>query len=165
MSAVVSNGLQTFFNYQGAKANEKIEKRNAQIAFQRGSRQAGDIRRRTRALLAKQLAAYAASGVQSTSGTPLDVMSEDAKQGELDAMTALYNGRTQQNAHLTRAAQHRFSAKMALIVGTAKTVQSGLDGMQSSTTVQPMPPVEESQPAGSGRRAPPINPTVTIGGT
>jgi hypothetical protein len=71
-----------------AKANaRRVEAEAAYNAEQK--------RRQTRSLLSSQRAAYGASGAVATEGTPVEVLSSTAAEGELDALSILYGGQSE----------------------------------------------------------------------
>jgi hypothetical protein len=75
--------------------NAEMQRRGALDAEQRGALEAADKRQQTRQLIARQHAAQAANGFNTSTGTPLDIMSETAGMGELDALRIQNNAARQ----------------------------------------------------------------------
>ncbi|MBF6926555.1 hypothetical protein HN269_18695, partial [Acinetobacter baumannii] len=98
--AVVSIGATLFGGYQQAQAAKaegayaaQAANQNAKVATQQADyeRQLGNIeeekqRRNVRLMLGSQRAALAANGIDTTSGTALDLQTETAQLGEEDAL-------------------------------------------------------------------------------
>lgn len=74
-----------------ADFNAEMQKRAADDALQTGALDAADKRQQTRQLIARQHAAQAASGFDTSQGTALGIMTETAGMGELDALKILNN--------------------------------------------------------------------------
>lgn len=85
-------------NAKAAKYNAEVQRQNAQLADRQaknvldaGTREEQKQKAMTGQLMAKQQAAMAANGVDTTFGTPLDLMVDTAKQGAIDALTIRTN--------------------------------------------------------------------------
>lgn len=76
---------------QTAKAGAKQQEKVAAIEFD-------DARRARRRLLAKQQNAFAAAGVATTVGTPLDVLGDTVAEAELAALRQRFSRRTAADA-------------------------------------------------------------------
>lgn len=100
-----------------ANYNAAVEKNNATMAAQQAEFDAQQIRDRNRKLLAAQRAAFAASGVDAGGGSALDVYSDTAYRGELEALAAIYTGKTSATAHTAQARLDRFRADDAETAG------------------------------------------------
>lgn len=74
-----------------AQNNKTLAERAANDALQRGQIEEANQRRKTEALKGRQRAVLAANGVALDTGTPLDVLSDSAGFGELDALTVRAN--------------------------------------------------------------------------
>lgn len=79
--------------YQSAVAtnNQKIAGQNAQYALQAGQQREQAARMRTAGLIGSERASAAAHGVDVNSGSALDIQSDAATLGELDALTIRNN--------------------------------------------------------------------------
>ena len=82
-----------------------------------GEIEADDHRRATRRLLAAQQVAFAAAGVDTGSGTPLDVLGDAVAERELEALRIKFGRRSE--------------AKAARIAGNAAHLQSIAQGGQT----------------------------------
>lgn len=78
-----------------ADYNAEMQRRAALDAEQRGAIEAADKRQETRRLIARQHAAMGAGGGDADSGTNLQLLTESAGMGELDAMRIRYNAMNQ----------------------------------------------------------------------
>lgn len=79
------------FKEQQDLENIDLAKLQQGDAYQRGESLAGRLRMQAGQLAARQRVAYAVSGVDVRSGTPVQTASSDAAMGELDVQTALNN--------------------------------------------------------------------------
>lgn len=80
---------------QAANYNAEVDRNNAIQAQQASDQQAVVSQQQTQGKLAEQKVMFAASGVDVGTGTPLDVMSDEASKGKLDALTLRYGGLVQ----------------------------------------------------------------------
>lgn len=80
-------------NYQAqvSRNNAIIQEQNAQAALDAGRTQEQAQRQKTAQLEGAARAAMAANGIDTTSGTALNVLGDTAKLGELDALTIRSN--------------------------------------------------------------------------
>ena len=78
------------YNAEVARQGAEMARRGAEIIRRTGETEAARQRQRSSNLLARQRAAYAASGVEFE-GSPLLVMQETAARAEQDALGILYN--------------------------------------------------------------------------
>jgi hypothetical protein len=152
VSAAASAGVSAYSaNEQGKNAkrtgefNAEMQRRTADDALQRGAIDAADKRQQTRQLIARQHAAQAASGLDTTSGTPLQIMTESAGMGELDALRTLNNAQRQASGlnasadleiYKGNAAQSagRFNAAGSILTGASSAAQIGYYGMKPGST-------------------------------
>jgi hypothetical protein len=95
---------------QAGKYEQDVAEQNAQIARQgaadaraRGQEEAGQQRMKTRRFIGAQKAAIAASGIDPTTGSALDTLSESAAFGELDALTIQNNASREAWGYQTQA--------------------------------------------------------------
>jgi hypothetical protein len=85
----------------------------AEDALARGRQQEGEVRRSTRLLGGSQRAAFAAQGLDLTTGSPSDVMENDAALGELDALTVRNNARREAMGFRAQAENERLQGDWA----------------------------------------------------
>jgi len=100
------------YNAAVARNNEIIAGRQAEDALKRGQVAEDEQRRRTRAMAGTQRAALAASGVQLDQGSPVDILSDTAQFGELDALTIRNNA--EREAYGYRVQGMNFGAEAGL---------------------------------------------------
>lgn len=96
---------------QQGNAQQTAQDTNAAIATQQAATttsqadaQAAIDKQNTTRQMGQIIATYGASGVDVGSGSPLDVLSDSASQGELTRQTDLYRGIVTSNADLSQAA-------------------------------------------------------------
>lgn len=111
-------------NYQAqvARNNATIQEQNAQAATQAGQTQEQNQRLKTAQNLGQARAAMAANGLDTTSGSPLGVIGDTAKLGELDALTIRSN--TARTAYNYRVAGMSDTAQAGLDVATAQNAKA-----------------------------------------
>lgn len=104
------------------RANANLAKAQADDALARGGQQAGLLRMRTSQVIGQQKVGYAASGVDTQSGSPLQTMASSRMMGELDVATAKNNAaraawgyRMQANNYLNDANAAESNSKMAAV--------------------------------------------------
>lgn len=76
-----------------ADYNAKVASLNAQAATQQGEAAAEAQQRDSQRKIGTALAAYGASGVETDSGSPADVLSQSARDATLDNLTIKYNAK------------------------------------------------------------------------
>jgi hypothetical protein len=122
-AAVAGAGVAAYGQYQQgqtankvAQYNAELANRNAQIADQNaeavrfaGTAKEEQSRDEVRQVLARQRALVGASGV-TTEGSPLLVMMESARQGELDALRIRYATDIEEQQRLLEGQQQRSQA-------------------------------------------------------
>lgn len=79
------------FNQQIAEMNATLADRRAKDALERGKIDEQRKRQEVASLIGKQTVAMAANGVDISFGSPLDVLTDTAVAGELDALTIRTN--------------------------------------------------------------------------
>ena len=126
---------------QAADYNAQVARQNAMYAEQAGQQQrqiaAENERRqrlRTTKLLGAQRAGYAKAGV-TMEGSPLEIMSETASQGELDALNiryggevGAYNARVQGSRYRSQAGFYDFESGRTMttgMIGAGSTLLTG----------------------------------------
>lgn len=142
--AVVSAAVGAYSAYSSAEAQSDASKysaavarNNAMVAQQQAEFDAQQIRDKNRRLVSAQRAAFAASGVDPNSGTPQDVMNDSSIQGEMEALAAIYTGRTSANAHTAQARlddSRAGYAQSAGMVGVGSSLLTGASGVVGAYT-------------------------------
>ena len=117
---IVGTGLQVMGQYQQAQAaiqqqnflaqqaeqNRLLSIEKAKDAFWRGEQEEEEFRESIRQLKATQVVNFAASGIDVTSGTPIDVLNSTTEQAEKDALTIRMNAHNEAYAYLMGAQQY-----------------------------------------------------------
>ena len=119
VASVAGAGMSAYSQYQSAqynaavaRNNQTIMNRNASIALQQGTVNEENQRLKTGNMIGAIQSQQAASGVQTGSGSALDVRSSAAETGELDALTIRYNANLQ-NWNMKNAA-NEYGAQASL---------------------------------------------------
>ena len=114
-ASVIGTGLSVVGQLQqgaaakaAANAQAKIGNQMARDAEERGREEEGQIRRKYSAMRGAQIAGFGASGLDPTSGSPLDLIGDTATIGEIDALTVRGNAAREAwgyraNANLAKA--------------------------------------------------------------
>jgi len=116
---------------QAANYNTQLNKQNAETTAQQASFDADLIREKNKRILGAQRAAYSASGIDPDSATAMDVQDDSATQGELDALVAIYTGRTSSTSYMDRARLSSMEARNAKTAGKIGVTTSLLGGASS----------------------------------
>lgn len=116
---------------QAANYNALLNKQNAETAAQQASFDADQIREKNKRVLGAQRAAYSASGIDPDSATAIDVHDDSAAQGELDALVAIYTGRTSSSAYASRSQLNLMESRSANKAGKINVTTSLLGGATS----------------------------------
>lgn len=106
---------------QAAKDNAKAAGYEAATTGQLGEIRAASLQRRNRLLAGEQIAGYGASGV-TLEGSPSDVLTQDAVQGELDALMASYEAQSRVQALRYESKQYRAQGRQARYVGALQGI-------------------------------------------
>lgn len=130
IAAVAGTLLSEWDKYQSGQATAATERFNAQLyeqaaddALIRGEFEAGQIRRKASQIIATQRNMYAASGVDQTRGTPVDVQASSAGMAELDVQTTINNAAREAYGYRIKAAASRTQANYSERSGVIGTVQ------------------------------------------
>jgi hypothetical protein len=76
-----------------ANYNATVDRQRAQDALQRGAIEAAGKRDKARQIASSQVEAMSSSGISTNTGTALDLLTETAGLGKLDAMRSMNNAR------------------------------------------------------------------------
>ena len=117
------------------EANARISREQAQDAIERGQEEEEKQRQKAARFKAGQKAAFAASGVDTTDGTPLDVLTDTAFASEVNAANIRYNAgqealgfRRQANNYLYEAGADRAAASNAKSAGRMQMFSTLIGG-------------------------------------
>jgi hypothetical protein len=130
--ASIAGGIQS---NNVAKYNSKVAENNAQAERQRASYEANLQRENVRRVIGAQRAAGASSGLDITSGTPVAVLGDTAKAGEMDVLARLYAGESAGVAYENDAQRMRAegkAAKTAGFINAGTNLLSGFGKMAAS---------------------------------
>lgn len=111
-----------------ANYNADVAENSANDAINRGNADAAQQRARARQLSGTQTATLAASGVDLGGGTAVDIFSQTAGMGELDALTAVNNAQRQAYGLQAQAAGQRSQAQAATASGNFGAGMTLLNG-------------------------------------
>jgi hypothetical protein len=95
------------------EVNASLAEESAADALARGGEDEARQRCDTRGLIGSQRAGYAAQGVQVDNGSALDIVSDSARQGELDALTIRTNAAREAHGFTVEALNDRAAAEQA----------------------------------------------------
>ena len=93
-----------------ANYNAQVAERNANAAREDAKAELAMRREAQARAMAQKQAQYAANGVLGA-GSPLEVMTEQAKQYEIENQNISYNAQTHEQSYLAQAKQYRRQAK------------------------------------------------------
>ncbi len=105
-----------------------IADQNAIIAKNQAVTEEFRIRRGAEKLKGKQRVAFAASGVDIGTGSPLLVLADTARQAEIDAMTVRTRGAIEEAGFKEQAVTKRYSGKQAYKAGKTGAFATILSG-------------------------------------
>lgn len=117
------------------EANARIAQQQAKDTLERGQAQEEEQRQKATRFKAQQKAAFAATGLDSTSGSPLDVLTDTEHVSEMDAANIRYNAgqeslgfRQQANNYLYQAGGNRAAASNAMKAGRMQMAATLIGG-------------------------------------
>ena len=97
--------------------NAQLEEQQGEIARGQSFTSAEQIGQKVQQTLGAQRAAYGAAGIDIGTGSPLEVMADSARRGELARMATLFQGKATQEQAQSQAAIDRYSGKAAKKAG------------------------------------------------
>lgn len=115
-----------------ADYNAKVAENAARDANERGAIAAAEQRARTRQMTARQNAAMSSGGLDASTGTPLEIQTETAGMGELDALRIVNNAQRQAAGLNAQADLDRFKGNAARTAGYFGAAGSILGGLGSA---------------------------------
>lgn len=117
---------------EAANYNARMQERAANDALNRGAIEASQVKDKTRRLISAQIAASGAAGFDSSTGTNLDLSTEAAGFGELDALKTINNSQRQAAGMSAQANLDRFQGAAASRAGTMNAAGTLLSGAGSA---------------------------------
>jgi len=131
----------------GLSAKQSADKQARQLK-KVGELEAEDQRRANRRVLGAQQAAFGASGVSATAGSPLDVLADSVAEGELAALRRKF-GRDSEAAALRAQGNQELTAS---ILDAGVTVLGGLGTPKKPRGTVSKPLTRAANPGFSGAR-------------
>ena len=113
---------------QASQYNAALNTRNASMAYDQASAEAGIVRRRAEQAQGAAIADYGTSGVQ-LEGSPLDVLASSAAQAKMDEETVLYQGNLKAMGYQSNAVLDRMQGQNAVRQGSLNAASSLLTGV------------------------------------
>ena len=123
IQAAKADSAAASYNSKVATMNATLADRAAKDALERGQLEEQKKRAETSQLMGQQRANMAANGVDLSFGSPLDLMVDTAKMGELDALTIRTN--TNREERDIRQNANNYRAEAAMNSSTSKSALSG----------------------------------------
>lgn len=126
------------YQAQVARNNAVIDEQNAQVALDAGRTAEQGQRQKTAQIIGQTRNAIAANGFSTTNGTPADIISDEAKLGELDALTIRHNAARQAYGYRVEGMSDEAQAGLlereganALVAGEIKAGAAKTAGLSS----------------------------------
>lgn len=134
-AALAGAGASAYSSYQQGKSaqeqaeyNAKQAEAQASDAQLRGGIAANQKRQEVRRTIAAQQTKLAANGVETSSGSALNLMADTSREGELDAQTAYANAMREAYGYQSQATAYRYSGKTAMSNAYGQAAGSLLSG-------------------------------------
>lgn len=141
VTSAEAQGKSALYQAEVAKNQAQIANTQAQQTAASGEQAASNASMQTRALVGAQQAAQSASGIDSTSGSALDVRASTAMLGEYNAMTIQSNAARQAYGYQTGAVSdlaqsqlYQAQARQAPVAGAIGGLSSLLSGAASGAS-------------------------------
>lgn len=134
----VAGGVGQYMSAQAqedsAKFNQAVAKQNAELSQQQGIAAAQVQDRQARQKVGTMIANAGASGVDATSGSALDLLSDSARTARLDKLTTLWNAKAQAAGYANTATLDGMQADAASTAGTLALVNTGISAASAGTS-------------------------------
>lgn len=121
-AAVAGTVITTVASSQAAKANARASEEEEKALKYQTDREQASERKHNLAVLGAQEARIGASGLSSSSGSPMDLMLQSAFEGEMNALDIGYSGGLKQKAKRREAAMYRAQVPGIVIGGALQGV-------------------------------------------
>lgn len=131
------------------EANAEMARRSAVMQQEAGKSDTLKLSREKRQMIGEQVAAFGASGLNVSEGSPLEVMMQTARNFERDIQTTGYNADNRAWSQLSQAAIDEYSADQTRNAGWWKTAGTMLTGL-SSYAARKKFGIDPSDPYGMG---------------
>ena len=113
---------------QAANYNSQLATQNAGIAEAQGEAAAQAQSRDSQRKIGAAMAAYGASGVQMSDGSPADVLADSARSAALDNLTTRYNYQLKALGYQDQASLGSAQSSNASAAGYLSAIGSGIGG-------------------------------------
>lgn len=117
-----------------ADYNSQVAQNAALDAENRGAVAAAEHDQQTRQLIARQNAAMSAGGLDTSTGSPLDILTGTAGMGKLDSLRILNNAQRTASGYQAQSGLDLFQGNAAQTGGYLNAAGTVLGGMGSSIT-------------------------------
>jgi hypothetical protein len=155
---IIGAGLSAYSTYQSGQNAKKVADYNAEINAQNAAdarakalSDANERMQEARVLKGKQKLAYAAAGVDTDSGTPLDTMMQTAKDAEMDAANIIKGGELTSRNYLSQAELVRYQGRataQGATIGAGATILQGVGNAYGGYQKSRIPTTSTSSPYG-----------------
>lgn len=139
VAAVASAAISAYSAYSSGQSQKKASEYNAEMqrraaddALQTGANEAAEHRDKVRQIMSSQVAATGAAGLNTASGTPLQILTETAGVGELDALRIVNNAQRRAYGMNAQAELDVFQGKAAGRAGFMNAGASLLSGASNA---------------------------------
>lgn len=129
--AIAAKGVQAYGQYKAGKAEKTAYNYNADIEQQKAdvTRQASQLyefqaTKNLQALIGNQRTQYAASGIDVTGGSPIEVMTDTLSKGYLDIAIQKYNYETAARGFESQSVMDRYAGKQKEKLANAQAISS-----------------------------------------
>lgn len=124
---------QAKYNANVANYNAQTAEENAAEVRKKAAYDARLQREKIAKTIGQQRLDYASAGVELSSGSPLETMLQQARDGELDAQTLLYNGEVDASVYDKKSTLLKYQAENSLRTGYATAEAYGVSAGATST--------------------------------
>ncbi len=139
VSAVAGAGIAGYSAYESGQSqkhaadyNSTVMKQNALAAEQQGSVAAAEHQQKVKQLESTQITQGAASGINTATGTALQISTETAGTGELDALRILNNAQRTASGLNSQAAIEEYKGNAAATGGALTAAGTLIGGVASA---------------------------------
>lgn len=115
--SAVGSVVSGYAQRQALDYNARVAELHADAAERSSDLEAEGIRKRTMRVQGAVRARAAGAGLDVSSGSPLDILAENASEGELDALVARYSGAVEASRARSQATLSRFQGSQAVTSG------------------------------------------------
>lgn len=117
---------------EAAEYNAEMKRRAATDELNRAANEAGERRDKVRILKSQQVTGAAASGIETNSGSALQILTETAGMGEVDALRVVNNAQRRAYGLNAEAEQDIYQGRAAMRTGVMNAGASLLNGASNA---------------------------------